>query len=101
MTRTVSATEARIDLGEHLDRIDDNGVITVEHEGTPEAVLLSALEAEDLSTVPASSPDWRQSLERARASFARDLGDKPRPDFVQMIREMREERSAQLLDNLR
>jgi prevent-host-death family protein len=101
MTRTVSATEARIHLGEHLDRIDDNGVITVEHEGTPEAVLLSALEAEDLSSVPASSADWRQSLERARASFTRDLGDKPRPDFVQMIREMREERSAQLLDNLR
>lgn len=95
MTRTVSATEARIHLGEHLDRLDDNGVIIVEHEGTPEAVLLSALEAEDLSSVPASSSDWRQSLERARASFARDLGDKPRPDFVQMMREMREERSAE------
>lgn len=99
MSKRITATEARIHLGEHLDRIDDNGVITVEHEGTPEAVLLSAPEAEKLSSVPASSADWRQSLERARALIRADLEDRELP-IDDIIRMMREERSAELYDAL-
>lgn len=100
MSRTVSATEARIHLGELLDDIERDEAITVEQAGAAETVVISVDEAEQLSSEPARSADWRRSLERARASFARDLGDRPRPDFVAMIREMREERSVQLLDDL-
>lgn len=92
MSRTVSATEARIHLGELLDDIERNETITVEHAGNAAIVMIPANDALDLADTVTVSPDWRQSLERARASFARDLGDRPRPDFVQMIREMREER---------
>ena len=101
MSRTVSATEARIHLGQLLDDVERNEAVTVEQAGAAETVVIPVTEAQKLSTGPAGSPDWRQSVERSRASFARDLGDRPRPDFVEMIREMREERSAQLLDNLR
>lgn len=101
MSRTVSATEARIHLGELLDNIERHEAVTVEQSGNAETVLVSHAESDDLSNEPAESPDWRRSLERARASFAHDLGDRPRPDFVQMIREMREERSGHFRDDLR
>ncbi len=93
--KTVSATEARIHLGELLDDIERNDAITVEQAGNAETVVIPVSEAQELSGTPTEGPDWRQSLERARTSFARDLGDRPRPDFVQMIREMREERSGE------
>lgn len=94
MSKRITATEARIHLGAHLDSIDNNGAITVEHEGTPEAVLLSALEAEDLSTVPASVPDWRKCAERSREAFRHQLGDREMPSAVELIREGREERDG-------
>lgn len=93
--KTVSATEARIHLGELLDDIERNDAITVEQAGNAETVVIPVSEAQELSGTPTEGPDWRQSLERARTSFARDLGDRPRPDFVEMIREMREERSVE------
>ncbi len=101
MSRTVSATEARIHLGELLDDIERDEAITVEQAGSSKAVIITVSEARNLSDETGGRPDWRVSLERARASFARDLGDRPRLDFTTMIREMREERDAQLPDNMR
>jgi prevent-host-death family protein len=101
MTRTVTATEARVHLGELLDDVEHNDAITVEQAGNAETVVVPVREAHALSGTSTEAPDWRKSLNRARASFIRDLGDRPRPDLAQMIRDMREERSAQLLDNLR
>lgn len=94
MNKTVTATQARVHLGELLDSIEHNRSITVEQAGNAETVMIPVCEADELSGL-AGSPDWRQSLERAQASFARDPGDRPRQEFVQILREMREQQSTE------
>lgn len=143
MSRTVSATEARIHLGEHLHRVEGGNVITVQHDGTSLGVVVSIAEFQGLlnnedqhengwdlaqqsreafqqeradpfmpsavslvgedreeRTAVDDGGDWRSSLARVRARMKAELGDKT-IDFNQIIHDMREERSAELLDNLR
>ncbi len=99
MSKTLSATEARIHLGELLDDIERNEAIVVEHAGAAETVVVSIDEVEELSAQPAESPDWQQTLERARALIRADLGDRELP-IDDIINRMREERSAELDDAL-
>lgn len=101
MNRNVIATEARIHLGEHLQRIENNGVITVEHEGTPEVIVVSTAEYQRLRKNQDQQEDWWELAKRSREAFRRRLGDREMPSAVELIREGREERDAQLLDALR
>lgn len=100
MSKTLSATEARIHLGEHLHRIDNVDVITVEHDGTPQGVVVSITEYQRLLNNNDSREDWWELAERSREAFRRQLGDCDIPSAVQLIRDGREERDAQLLDAL-
>jgi len=99
MSRTVSATEARIHLGQLLDDIERDEAITVEQTGTAETVVIPVSEAQKLSGTSAGSPNWKESLERARALIRADLGDQELP-IDDIIHRMREERSAELYDAL-
>lgn len=101
MTRIVSATDARIHLGEHLHRIDGNRAITVEHDGSIETILISTTEYERLCGNTNGHEDWWALAERSREAFRENLGDRERPLAVDLIREGREERDAQILDALR
>lgn len=100
MSKTLSATEARIHLGEHLHRIGNVDVITVEHDGTPEGVVVSITEYQRLLNDSDSREDWWELAERSREAFRRRLGDRELPSAVELIHEAREERDAQLLDAL-
>lgn len=101
MSRTVSATEARIHLGELLDDIERNEAITAEREGTAEAVIVSTSEYQRLRNDMDQEEDWWDLAKRSREAFRRHLGDREVPSAVDLIREGREERDAQLLDTLR
>lgn len=48
---------------------------------------------------PLDQPDWRMSLARARASMRKDLGETS-IDFVEIIREMRQERDIEIRSTL-
>lgn len=99
MSRVVSATEARIHLGALLDDIERHEAITVKQAGTAETVVIPVDEARNLASQPAELPDWRTSLERARALVRADLED-PELPIDDIIHRMCEERSAGLFDAL-
>ena len=105
MTKTISATEARIHLGEVLDRVETRGDrVVIERGGKPVAMLISI---EDARTLEEPKSDIEGLIERARknresiaAWRAKHRPGEPFPDITEMQHEAREERDAQLLDNL-
>lgn len=94
MSRAVTATEARVHLGEHLDRIDREDTFTVEHEGAPEAIIVSYAEYEQLQEDGGHHENWWELARRSREEFHRQLGDRKSPAAATLIREAREERSV-------
>jgi prevent-host-death family protein len=100
MEQTVSATEARIHFGELMRRVVERGEpVIVERGGKPEVVVVSIAEYERLRAN--KNGDWLQRVDEVREQIRQELGDRTLPPPEDIIREMREERDAQLLDNLR
>ena len=98
MERTVTATEARVRFGELIRRVaGGQGAVVVEKDGEPAVVILSLEDYARLKAGRREKPDWQSKLEHAHKLIAADLGDRRLPDVAQLIREMREDRDAQLL----
>lgn len=99
MERIVSATEARIRFGEMIRRVVDNQeTIIVERSGEPQIVLLSLVRYRRIKAAEQAQIDWRKRVDKAREQIAQDLdGAELRPP-EEIIRQMREERDAQLMD---
>lgn len=100
MSTVMSATEARVRFGEVLRRVEKNETVTVERGGQPKAVILSVEEYERLIRHASQEEDWQMLLMESRKSFRESLGDKEL-DVDSVIAMMREERSEELLENLR
>jgi prevent-host-death family protein len=100
MERTLSATEARIRFGELMRRVTEEGDrVIVERAGKPHVVVLSVAEYEGLVASQRDGHTWRELVQQARERIRADLGDReltPPPEEV--IRQMREERSAHFTD---
>ena len=102
MSRTMTATEARVRLGELLQHVTERRTsIVVERGGTPQVIVLPMAEYERLRAGRPNEEDWRTLLAKTRALIRAQVGDGPPLDVDEIIREMREERDAQLLGNLR
>ena len=98
-TRTVTATEARIHFGELMRRVvDRQESVTVERAGRPYVVILSIDEYERLVTAQPEQPHWEILVEEAHAQVKAELGDREPVAPEEIIRLMREDRDAQLLD---
>ncbi len=99
MERVISATQARIHFGELMRTVvEQNESIIVERAGKPEVVVLSVSEYKRLRK--SDSEDWLARVDKVRARIQQELGDRTLTPSEDVIREMREERDAQLLDNL-
>jgi prevent-host-death family protein len=101
MGTVMSATQARVHFGEVLRRVRGNEVITVEHAGKPEAVIMSVQEYERLRANTPTKADWWERARLNRERIDRELGDREFPDVVDILHELREERDAQILDSMR
>ena len=103
MERVISATEARIRLGEWMRRAAEQGdVIIVARSGQPYVVMLS-YEAYRRLQGEESRSAWEETLERIlalRAQIRKELGDRQLPPPEEVIRQMREERDAQIMEAL-
>jgi len=100
MKYTVSATDARIRFGEIMRRAK-KGPVIVERGGKPEVVVISKQQYDQL-VAAAPIPDWRKQLEETHALIRARYGDREiQPPPEEIIRQGREERDEQLLDNLR
>ncbi len=102
MEKKISATEARIHFGALIRKVkEEQQPYIVERDGEPYVVLLAAEAYARLKQN--REPDWREALSQARQlreKMAARRGDMPLPDPAEMIREMREDRTRQLLETL-
>jgi prevent-host-death family protein len=95
MGLVVSATEARIRLGELMRRaVENHETIIIERGGKPHVVVLSMEEYERL--LKGQQRDWKELVRGARTQIQADLGGRrlPRPDKV--LEQVREGRDEQL-----
>lgn len=101
MTKTISATEARVHLGEVLDQVERSGDhVIVERSGKPAAAIISM---KDLEKLKERAFDPQEAIAKARAlreRIAEYRHGEPLPDVAEEIRQMREERDAELLGGL-
>ena len=99
MKYTVSATDARIRFGEIMRRAK-KGPVIVERGGKPEVVVISKQEYDRLAgNVP--QVDWRKKLDELHERLRVELAGRTLPEPEEIIRQSREERDEQLLNNLR
>ena len=98
MGRVVSATEARIHLGELMRQaVENRETILVERRGEPYVVILSAATYERLLK-GGPKENWRGLVEEGRTQIRSELSGRELPPPEEVVRQMREERDAQLLD---
>jgi prevent-host-death family protein len=99
MKYTVSATDARIRFGEIMRRAK-KGPVIVERGGKPEVVVISKQEYDRLAGNKPQA-DWREKLDELHKTLRVELAGRTLPEPEEIIRQGREERDEQLLDNLR
>lgn len=98
MEKVVTATEARIHFGEMMRRaVEKQETIIVERDGSPVVVILSIDRYEQWRAAQMAQSTL-DKLRQVQARIAAELGDRPLPPPEEIIRQMREERDAQLLD---
>ena len=102
MNKVMSATDARIHFGELMRHVVENDVpIIVEKAGKPQVVILSVEEYERLQ-MSFEAVD-KESVFADILMYAAQIRKRQSSEFPpseEIIRQMREERDAQLLDNL-
>ena len=103
MNNVMSATEARVHFGELMQRVVENAApVIVEKAGKPQVVVLSVTEYERLRA--ASEQFGDDSVFADILAFASKIRagkqEELTPSPEEIIRQMREERDEQLLDNL-
>jgi prevent-host-death family protein len=102
MTRTVSATEARIHFGELMNEVmEHKQPILVEKNGKRQVVLLAIEEYQRLQKRDEPTSDILAQIEHSRALVAADLQDRSLPHPADIIRQAQEERSEHFLNLLR
>lgn len=98
MRRVVNATDARIHFGELMRRVvEDQESVIVERGGKPQVVMLSVAEYERLLAGHQEQEDWKELVRRAREQIRAELGERELTPPEEIVRQMREERDAQLL----
>lgn len=99
MEQVVSATEARIHLGELMRRVaDGQETIIVERGGKPQVVILSVEQYIQLRASQEKEPSWDEQIRQARERILAELEDRTLPPPEEIIRQMRGERTAQMME---
>ena len=97
MVRVVSATEARIRLGELMRQaVENHETIIVERGGKSHVVVISVEEYERILKRQQQG-DWKELVHRARGQIQADLGDRTLPRPEEILDQVREGRDEQLL----
>lgn len=102
MERIVSATEARVRFGEMMRRVaEDEEAIIVERDGKPQVVLISVDQYEQYKAQRPPAPSWETMLTEVHELLAGEPSGRELTPPEEIIRQMREERDANLQDLLR
>jgi prevent-host-death family protein len=103
MRRVASATEARVHFGELMRQVvEEKTSVVVERGGKPQVVIISISEYEQLLAEARSKPEeWQRLLREAHELIIAETGGGPLvPSVDDVIRDMREERDAELRGGL-
>ena len=100
MKSTMSADDAKGHFDEVLRRVENNEAVTIERDGEPKAVIIPVDEYRRLQDTSSGDERWRAAIKRSSEAITRATGGK-RIDWNQIIEDMRDDRSEQLLENLR
>lgn len=101
MKKTVSATEARVHLGEVLRTVAEEGATyIIERAGKPQAVVVSSEEYERLVGLK-PKPSYVALMEQLRKDLGPLAEVRQKFDWEEFIRQGREERGQQLEDAVR
>ena len=98
MNRTVSATDARIRLGELMRWVvESQQPVVVERGGAPYVVLLSVDEYERLRAGQQEQQDWRSLVRQSRRQIEAERGGRELTSAEEVLRQVRQERDERLL----
>ena len=96
MSKTMSATEARIHFGELMRHVtEQQEPVIVERAGRPQVVIISVSEYENL-VAQSASQNWRETfykITQLSQTIKERREGEPLPPPEEIIQEMREERS--------
>jgi len=99
MTRSISATDARIRFGKLLREVAEQGeTVVVERSGKAQAIVMPIPEYHRLQRLDTPDARWQALLDQAIESVDRAVGGREIPAAEDVIRSMREERDAELVD---
>lgn len=104
MDKVMSATEARVHFGEVMRDVSERDeIVIVERGGDPKVAIISVEKLDRLRQGQKNDEgtDWFERAMRSRERIRQAFGDQPIPDIDELFHEMREERDAQILANLR
>ncbi len=102
MTRTITATEARVHFGELMRGVvDSQEPVIVERGGKPLVVIVSVDQYERLRAGSGGKEPWRERMEQTWGQIRREGRGRLDPPADEVIRDMREERDAEAVDGLR
>lgn len=104
MDKVMSATDARVHFGEVMRDVSERGeVVIVERGGEPTVAIISVEQLNRLrqGEQDGEERDWYDLAMEARDLVRQARGDRPAPDIDKLFDEMREERDAELITNLR
>jgi len=99
MLKTISATKARINFGDVMKQAKIGPVI-VERGGKAEVVVISKRTYDQLVAANAKT-NLQKRFDDLHAKIRAELKGRKLPDLAEIIRQGREERDEQLLNNLR
>jgi prevent-host-death family protein len=96
--KKITATDARVRFGKMLRQVAEEGeTVLVERGGQPQVVVMSLGEYDRLSSLEDRQPPWQLLLDEILEEVDRERAGAPLPPAEELIREMREERDAELL----
>lgn len=102
MSKTISAAEAQSHFDDLVRYVATGGeTVFVEQSGKKQVVVLSVDEFERMGGETNALGDWLQLVDRTRENIARERNGRSMPDVSEVVREMREERDAQIDDAVR
>lgn len=99
MLKTISATKARINFGQVMEQAKIAPVV-VERAGKAEVVVISKKTYDQLIAANTRA-NLQKRLENLHTQIRNELKGRTLPDVAEIIRQGREERDEQLLNNLR
>lgn len=99
MTRTISATKARVHFGEITRNVEERGeIVVVERDGREVVAIIPIADYHQYRALRANALDWWRMMDETHDFICQEIGDRTLTPADDLLRQIREERDAELAD---